>query len=111
MKSRSDSQLSGTNISGSAFDVCQPQAYLGGNSSYPITPCGLIAWSLFNDTFRISAADGAAVTINGSNIAWDSDRNTKFGNVLPQNFNTDPDLRGGGTLPPNQPVSQTDSGG
>ncbi|CAI5537570.1 unnamed protein product [Closterium sp. Naga37s-1] len=33
VKSRSDSQLRGTNISGSDFDVCQPEAYLWDNSS------------------------------------------------------------------------------
>lgn len=58
MRSRDDSQNGGNN--GSPSSQCEPQQYIGGqpNSSLPnnggIVPCGLIAWSFFNDTFTVS---------------------------------------------------------
>ena len=104
VKSRSDSQLSGTNVSGPTLtSSCQPEDYLAGNTSMPINPCGLVAWSLFNDTFSVSS-QGVPVAINESGIAWQSDIDTKFGSQLPQNFNTIVGYRVGGTLPPNQAV-------
>ena len=42
--------------------------------------------------------DGAALSVDNSHIAWPSDINYKFANAAPTNFNTDPPLRGGGTL-------------
>ncbi|GJP37829.1 hypothetical protein CLOM_g22235 [Closterium sp. NIES-68] len=99
VKSRSDSQLRGNNISGSEFDVCQPEAYLWDNGTSPIRPCGLIAWSLFNDTYSITqAGSGQQVAIDSSNIAWPSDQNGKFAGVPPENFNTVDQLRGGAQL-------------
>lgn len=107
VKSRSDSQLRGTEISGSGFDSCKPEAYLGDNNTLPITPCGLIAWSLFNDTYTISdAVSKQPLFINERHISWASDRNTKFGKVYPKNFNTDPAKRGGATLDPNKTLSE-----
>ncbi len=49
-------------------------------------PCGLVAKTLFNDTFIISKnypfAPGASqVFINDSNIAWKSDLTYKFKNL------------------------------
>lgn len=42
-------------------------------------PCGLVAKSLFNDTYNLTNLDtGASVTINETNIAWDSDVKYKF---------------------------------
>ncbi|MEW5314383.1 MAG: hypothetical protein WDW38_005889 [Sanguina aurantia] len=53
VKSRSDAQLAG----GHTLDgACSPEDNLGGNSSLPINPCGLIAWSFFNDSYTVSAA-------------------------------------------------------
>lgn len=105
VKSRSDSQLRGDSVSGTALDVCKPEAYLGGNSSLPIDPCGLIAWSLFNDTYTF-AAGGSNITVDETNISWKSDRDVKFGTQLPENFNTVPALQGGGTLDPATPLNQ-----
>ncbi|CAI5960353.1 unnamed protein product [Closterium sp. NIES-65] len=99
VKSRSDSQLRGTNISGSDFDVCQPEAYLWDNTSSPIRPCGLVAWSLFNDSYAITdVGSGQQLAIDSSNIAWPSDQSGKFAGVPPENFNTVDDLRGGAQL-------------
>ena len=50
-------QAGGTNYSASSLNQCNPEIYEGRtpNASKPqngvISPCGLIAWSLFNDTF------------------------------------------------------------
>lgn len=36
--------------------------------------------------------------VDASDIAWDSDVKSKYADVPPSNFNTAPDLRGGGTI-------------
>ena len=36
--------------------------------------------------------------MDATGIAWKSDVDSKFANVPPSNFNTAPDLRGGGTI-------------
>ena len=80
---------------------CAPEATANGS---PIVPCGLIAWSLFNDTYGISVKD-KAVEISKKNIAWDSDKKEKFGaDVYPKNFQSG-GLIGGATLNPSIPVS------
>lgn len=68
VKSRSDPQLQGG--SPTYLDGCLPQEFEGGNSSRTANPCGLVAWSLFNDTFtvrdsrrRVSFAEGNACTV------------------------------------------------
>ena len=40
------------------LEACDPQLYYNGNSSQTILPCGLIAWSLFNDTYNVRARAG-----------------------------------------------------
>ena len=52
MKSRSDAQLRDAGQAPSALGACEPQLFQGGNQSLVIEPCGLVAWSLFNDTFQ-----------------------------------------------------------
>ena len=42
--------------------------------------------------------NGATLSVDDSHIAWPSDINYKFASTAPTNFNTDPPLRGGGTL-------------
>ena len=37
------------------------------------TPCGLVAKSIFNDTFNITDSTGAYIPIAENNIAWSSD--------------------------------------
>ncbi|MBA0723848.1 hypothetical protein Golax_004393 [Gossypium laxum] len=74
------------------------------NNNRPIVPCGLIAWSLFNDTFKF-IREGAELKVNRKNIAWKSDRGHKFGkNVYPFNFQNGT-LIGGGKLNPEIPLS------
>eukprot|EP00271_Cylindrocystis_brebissonii_P014502 TRINITY_DN35862_c0_g1_i1.p1 TRINITY_DN35862_c0_g1~~TRINITY_DN35862_c0_g1_i1.p1 ORF type:complete len:353 (-),score=58.23 TRINITY_DN35862_c0_g1_i1:1074-2132(-) len=95
VKSRDDSQLRGDTVTD--LSSCAPEEYLGGNQSYPILPCGLVAWSYFNDSYTLTL-DGTALAVNETNISWKSDRTAKFGSELPQNFNTIAALRGGGVL-------------
>ncbi|KAJ1621164.1 ligand-effect modulator 3 family [Pavlovales sp. CCMP2436] len=51
-----------------------------GEVSNAINPCGLIAWSLFNDTFTLTKTGGSKVPLVKSGIAWNSDVSTKFKN-------------------------------
>lgn len=67
MRSRKDAQL---NKNVNASSVCNPQGFLADNQLDPglpfdgdILPCGLIAWSQFNDTF--------SAQIGGQNLPID----------------------------------------
>ncbi|KAG9132358.1 hypothetical protein Leryth_013031 [Lithospermum erythrorhizon] len=101
VKSRSDKQLQSP-ASESETTSCSPE---GEKNNKPIVPCGLIAWSLFNDTYAFSLKD-KALPVNRKNIAWLSDRNKKFGsNVYPKNFQSG-DLIGGGKLNESIPLNQ-----
>ncbi|XP_043701595.1 ALA-interacting subunit 3-like [Telopea speciosissima] len=81
---------------------CSPEDIANGS---PIVPCGLIAWSLFNDTYSFSL-NNQQVQVNKSGISWQSDRDHKFGsNVYPKNFQNGT-LQGGGTLNSNIPLSE-----
>eukprot|EP00250_Pteridium_aquilinum_P000817 c10986_g2_i1 orf=124-1176(+) len=86
VRSRSDAQTLKGDAATDTKD-CKPQQNLGNNSSLPITPCGLIAWSLFNDTYNFTINSGKQLIVNKTGIAWKSDREYKFGaNVKPKNF-------------------------
>ncbi|GFP99077.1 ala-interacting subunit 1 [Phtheirospermum japonicum] len=102
VKSRSDHQLWGSNDK-SASKLCEPEAADGlGNT---IVPCGLIAWSLFNDTYKFSRNDNP-LDINKKDIAWNSDRTKKFGSdVYPKNFQSH-GLIGGAKLNESIPLSE-----
>ena len=41
--------------------------------STPANPCGLVAKSFFNDTFKLYNESGREVLLNEKGIAWDSD--------------------------------------
>jgi hypothetical protein len=63
-----------------------------GDKSKVINPCGLIAWSNFNDTYTIQrkAADEASfseVKIRDKGIALPSDVRHRFGSQKGENFN------------------------
>jgi hypothetical protein len=62
-----------------------------------IDPCGVQAWSFFNDSYAV-AVNGAAVTIDSTNIAWKSDLKYKLGDYAPMNMNTDQATRGGAQI-------------
>ncbi|KAA8523400.1 hypothetical protein F0562_009823 [Nyssa sinensis] len=70
-----------------------------------IVPCGLIAWSLFNDTYSFSR-NNQQLTLNKKGISWKSDRDHKFGkNVYPKNFQNGK-LIGGAHLNSSIPLSE-----
>lgn len=101
VKSRSDAQLRDPN-SESETSACKPEDTLNGTK--PIVPCGLIAWSLFNDTYSFSR-NNRSLAVNKKNIAWKSDRDHKFSkHVFPKNFQNGT-LIGGASLNETIPVS------
>ncbi|KAJ8761331.1 hypothetical protein K2173_001387 [Erythroxylum novogranatense] len=101
VKSRSDEQLkslSGENETSS----CEPENTSNGTA---IVPCGLIAWSFFNDTYSFSR-NSSQLSINKRDISWKSDRDHKFGkNVYPKNFQSG-GIIGGGKLNESIPLSE-----
>ena len=100
VKSRSDAQLRSVKDE-NQIDACKPEDDVNGK---PIVPCGLIAWSLFNDTYVLSK-NNQTLNVSKKGIAWKSDREHKFGkNVFPKNFQMG-NITGGGKLIPDVPVS------
>lgn len=104
VKSRDDKQLR-NKASENDVSTCSPEDYTPNEMGHkPIVPCGLIAWSMFNDTYKLSSNDKELV-INKKNIAWKSDQDGKFGSdVYPKNFQAG-GLRGGAKLNESIPVS------
>lgn len=101
VKSRSDKQLRSKAYERDTSS-CDPEGVSVDQG--PIVPCGLIAWSLFNDTFGFSMKS-KMLEVKKKNIAWDSDRGHKFGSdVYPKNFQTGL-LIGGAKLNSTIPVS------
>ncbi|XP_059623293.1 ALA-interacting subunit 1-like isoform X2 [Cornus florida] len=102
VKSRSDKQLSSKKFENET-KTCGPEDFTGKRSS--IVPCGLIAWSLFNDSYRFSL-NNKVVHVSKKDIAWDSDQNYKFGSdVYPKNFQNN-GLIGGAKLNSSIPLSK-----
>ncbi|PNH06268.1 ALA-interacting subunit 3 [Tetrabaena socialis] len=98
VKSRSDMQLAAQSKN-LATSLCDPEEYLGGNSSFPINPCGLVAWSFFNDTYNIlRERNGVSLLlpVSDHHIAFQSDRKYRFANYTPQNFNPELNSHRGG---------------
>ncbi|MBA0808843.1 hypothetical protein Gohar_024550, partial [Gossypium harknessii] len=65
VKSRSDSQLK-ENSSWDDVSSCKPEDM---SNDQPIVPCGLIAWSLFNDTYSFSL-NSQQLAVNKKGISW-----------------------------------------
>jgi hypothetical protein len=68
------------------------QLTLQGNISKVINPCGLIAWSNFNDTYEINRQAPGSTTLESINvrddrIALPSDVRHRFGSQYGENFN------------------------
>ncbi|KAL8539580.1 hypothetical protein ACS0TY_001260 [Phlomoides rotata] len=102
VKSRSDDQYRSPGDY-KKTDNCEPEAL--NNDNQPIVPCGLIAWSLFNDTYSLSR-NGIPLPVNKKDIAWESDKTHKFGsNVFPKNFQSR-GLIGGAKLNEAIPLNQ-----
>lgn len=100
-QSRSDDQLRSKAYEYDTED-CDPESTSVGG---PIVPCGLIAWSLFNDTYRLSYQK-EDLEISKKDIAWKSDQQHKFGsNVYPKNFQSS-GLIGGAKLNKSIPLSE-----
>lgn len=100
VKSRSDKQLRSKAYE-YVTDSCKPEDKANGSA---IVPCGLIAWSLFNDTYKFSL-DSTVLEVNKKNIAWKSDQDHKFGSdVYPKNFQNG-EVIGGAKLNASIPVS------
>lgn len=104
VKSRNDRQLAAR--SGGSMDDCKPKAEISeseaSNSSEEVSrimnPCGLTAWSYFNDTFEIQGLDGVEVQMEETGIAWKTDIDYKFANYTPVNFNLEGSNIGGGRI-------------
>ncbi|KAK6132175.1 hypothetical protein DH2020_034076 [Rehmannia glutinosa] len=102
VKSRNDEQYRNP-LADHRTGNCEPESL--NNENKPIVPCGLIAWSLFNDTFTLSR-NNIALPINQKDIAWESDKTHKFGsNVYPKNFQSR-GLIGGAKLNESIPLNQ-----
>lgn len=101
IKSRSDKQLL-YGLKHKDTSSCKP---VESSNSFPIVPCGLIAWSLFNDTYTFTRKT-MKLDVNRKNISWKSDREHKFGkHVYPINFQN-VSLIGGGKLDSHIPLSE-----
>jgi len=82
VKSRSDTQLRGDVVSSySSLSDCDPRISANGSKdpSNFYLPCGLIAWSIFNDTFVLRQGN-TAIPLRKTGIAWSSDVKEKFNN-------------------------------
>ncbi|XP_008809887.2 ALA-interacting subunit 3-like [Phoenix dactylifera] len=101
VKSRNDEQLMSAKKANDSSG-CDPEATTGNGT---IVPCGLIAWSLFNDTYSFIHGN-KNITVNKHNISWKSDRDHKFGkDVYPKNFQNGA-LIGGAKLDPKKSLSE-----
>jgi hypothetical protein len=83
VKSRDDDQLSGASAPGvqssSNPPPCDPLTKWPTESKTLLYPCGLIAQSLFNDSFQATiVGTGSPLKWTGNGIAWASDREKKF---------------------------------
>ncbi|KAL3851001.1 hypothetical protein ACJIZ3_012883 [Penstemon smallii] len=102
VRSRSDQQLRSPE-NARETGSCSPEDTVGDTA---IVPCGLIAWSLFNDTYHFTSNNGGQIPINKRGISWQSDRERKFGrNVYPSNFQNGT-LIGGARLNESIPLSE-----
>ncbi|ONM56618.1 hypothetical protein ZEAMMB73_Zm00001d021244 [Zea mays] len=102
VKSRNDAQL-GDKSKANDFTNCDPEAKMVDGKL--IVPCGLIAWSLFNDTYKL-IHNNVTFLVEKKDISCKSDRDHKFGSdVFPTNFQIGP-LKGGKTLDPSIPLSK-----
>ncbi|KAI3496601.1 hypothetical protein L1887_38969 [Cichorium endivia] len=103
VKSRSDQQLRNRNAEDDTSS-CKPEDDANGRS---IVPCGLVAWSMFNDTYSFFTNNHQQqLPVNKRGISWKSDRDHKFGkDVFPKNFQNGT-LIGGATLNESVPLSE-----
>ncbi|KAI4896204.1 hypothetical protein NFI96_026431 [Prochilodus magdalenae] len=82
MDSRDDAQLVGRKSSlKSPSSYCKPFDY---DNKLPIAPCGAVANSMFNDSFKLMyhppAGNAVTVPLYRKGITWYTDKNVKFRN-------------------------------
>lgn len=118
VQSVSDRQLRGLRPSDSDLNNCKPEAVVNGQM---VCPCGMVAWSLFNDTFEFSTngfySEPGTLYINQTGIAMKTDREERFNNtVFPFNFVNNNRTTvanasqiGGGWLNSSQPLSMNEN--
>lgn len=106
VKSKSELQLQGLNVSVKSLSICAPEDYVGG---LPVLPCGLVAWSLFNDTYDLNV-NNISLPINKKGIAWKSDLKKISESITVSNFqnNNETAYIGGGKLPENVPLKDNE---
>jgi len=104
VKSRDDNQLAGKLAPNKMpSDDCNPFKELG---DVPIAPCGAVANSLFNDSLTLYQCDKGdcsktvAVPVLKTNIAWPTDKSTKFQNPPMEKGSTLEAAFNGSTKPP-----------
>eukprot|EP00744_Colponema_vietnamica_P001156 GILI01001945.1.p1 GENE.GILI01001945.1~~GILI01001945.1.p1 ORF type:complete len:303 (-),score=75.90 GILI01001945.1:379-1287(-) len=78
VKSRSDSQLRGTDYTNPSDLKTDCDPLYKDASGNVLNPCGLIAQSFFNDTFSLYDSSSNQITVYNHNIAWESDIKYKF---------------------------------
>jgi hypothetical protein len=119
LKSRSTRQHQGEGLK--SVDSCHPIARVSQRD--PIVPCGLIAWTLFNDTYEFGLLNSPTgpplrISVVQTGIAWKSDVQVKFSNkVYPQNFPNNVNNQtgrsripvGGASLDPALPLSRDEN--
>lgn len=76
VKSRADKQLQGEK--GATLTGCEPLTVDPDHDKMTLVPCGLIANSLFNDTFNLTTPP---LVMHETGIAWKSDLSAKFANT------------------------------
>jgi len=92
VRSRNDLANAGQAWTSTDQTLCKPLAYKDGSAAQPILPCGLLAWSLFNDTYALqrTPAGGVAssLSISEKGIAHAADLKARFADDLyPEYFN------------------------
>lgn len=88
VRSRDDNQLKGkVRTAAKLLDSDSCKFHVIANStadmsdpSNVINPCGLVAYSVFNDSFALHDKNGVMIALNESGIAWPSDLQYKFKN-------------------------------
>jgi len=83
VQSRSDEQLNGKpQNSYSDLSDCDPEISANGSTNPKdfYFPCGLIAKSMFNDTFFLYDNNSKPISMQKTGIAWSTDRQYKFQN-------------------------------
>ena len=124
-KKRKQSSSPASSSAATTTSTCAPRetTTTGAGASSIIVPCGLVAWSNFNDTFSleavvVSAAGGNNATtttaatiiplsLDAAPLRSPADLRGRFSpRVFPSaSFDGDPAARGGGSLPANQSLA------